>query len=60
MLLYIRKRLDVLQYVSEKLIENQIKTFKEKEKFMEDNNNITSYMQNELVKKCLFVTNINV
>ena len=60
LLLYIRKRLDVLQYVSEKLIENQIKTFKEKEKFMEDNNNITSYMQNELVKKCLFVTNINV
>ena len=60
LLLYIRKRLDVLQYVSEKLIENQIKTFKEKEKFMEDNNNITSYMQNELVKKCLFGTNINV
>ena len=60
MLLYIRKRLDVLQYVSEKLIENQIKTFKEKEKFMEDNYNITSYMQNELVKKCLFGTNINV
>ena len=60
LLLYIRKRLDVLQYVSEKIIEEQIKSFKEKESFFEDNNTIKVYMQNELVKKCLFGTNMNV
>ena len=60
LLLYIRKRLDVLQYVSEKIIEEQIKSFKEKESFFEDNNTIKVYMQNELVKKCLFGTAINI
>ena len=61
LLLYIRKRLDVLQYVNEKLIQEQIKIFKEKEIFNDENNNsIRAYMQNELVKKCLFGTSINV
>ena len=60
LLLYIRKRLDVLQYVSEKIIEEQIKSFKEKESFFEDNNTIKVYMQIELVKKCLFGTAINI
>ena len=60
LLLYIRKRLDVLQYVSEKIIEEQIKAFKDKEEFYEDNNTIKAYMQNELVKKCLFGTAINI
>ena len=59
-LFYIRKRLDVLQYVSEKIIEEQIKAFKDKEEFYEDNNTIKAYMQNELVKKCLFGTAINI
>jgi hypothetical protein len=60
LLLYIRKRLDVLQYVSEKIIEEQIKAFKDKEEFYEDNNTIKAYMQNELVKKWLFGTAINI
>ena len=60
LLLYIRKRLDVLQYVTDKLIEEQIKVFKDKEAYYEDNNTIKAYMQNELVKKCLFGTNINI
>ena len=61
MLLYIRKRLDVLQYVNEKLIQEQIKIFKEKEIHNDEiNNSIRAYMQNELVKKCLFGTSINV
>ena len=61
LLLYIRKRLDVLQYVNEKLIQEQIKIFKEKEIHNDEiNNSIRAYMQNELVKKCLFGTSINV
>ena len=61
LLLYIRKRIDVLQYVNEKLIQEQIKIFKEKEIHNDEiNNSIRAYMQNELVKKCLFGTTINV
>ena len=61
LLLYIRKRIDVLQYVNEKLIQEQIKIFKEKEIHNDEiNNSIRAYMQNELVKKCLFGTSINV
>ena len=61
LLLYIRKRLDVLEYVSNKLIEDMIVKFKEKEKFSEENNfSVRVSMQNELVKKCLFGTIINV
>ena len=61
LLLYIRKRLDVLQFVNEKLIQEQIKIFKEKEIFNDENNNsIRAYMQNELVKNCLFGKSINV
>ncbi len=60
LLLYIRKRLDVLKYVCEKIIEEQIKAFKDKEAFYEDNNTIKAFMQNELVKKCLFGTTINI
>ena len=44
LLLYIRKRLDVLQYVSEKIIEEQIKAFKDKEAFYEDNKSIIAYI----------------
>ena len=61
LLLYIRKRLDVLEYVSNKIIEDMIVKFKEKEKFSEENNfSVRVSMQNELVKKCLFGTIINV
>ncbi len=61
LLLYIRKRLDVLEFVSNKIIEDMIVKFKEKEKFSEENNfSVRVSMQNELVKKCLFGTIINV
>ena len=61
LLLYIRKRLDVLEYVTNKIIEDMIVKFKEKEKFSEENNfSVRVSMQNELVKKCLFGTIINV
>ena len=61
LLLYIRKRLDVLQYVTEKITDEMIINFREKEKFSEENKfSIKVSMQNELVKKCLFGTNMNV
>ena len=61
LLLYIRKRLDVLQYVTEKITDDMINRFREKEKFSEENKfSVKVSMQNELVKKCLFGTNMNV
>ena len=61
LLLYIRKRLDVLQYVTEKITEDMIIRFREKEKFSEENKfSVKVSMQNELVKKCLFGTSMNV
>ena len=61
LLLYIRKRLDVLQFVSDQIINDMITSFKEKEKFTEDNKlSVKVSMQNELVKKCLFGANMYV
>ena len=60
-MLYIRKRLDVLQFVSDQIINDMITSFKEKEKFTEDNKlSVKVSMQNELVKKCLFGANMYV
>ena len=50
-----------MQYVTEKITDEMIINFREKEKFSEENKfSIKVSMQNELVKKCLFGTNMNV
>ena len=58
--LYIRKRLENLKNLKKDLYNKQINDFKLKEEFKDVDKNIKNSIQQELVKKCLFGTNINI
>ena len=58
--LYIRNRLENLKNLKKDLYNKQINDFKLKEEFKDVDKNIKNSIQQELVKKCLFGTNINI
>ena len=58
--IYIRKRLENLKNLKKDLYNKQINDFKLKEEFKDVDKNIKNSIQQELVKKCLFGTNINI
>ena len=60
LILYIRKRLNDLNFIKKKLIEEQINIFKEKNERNEIELNVKQLMQKELVKKCLFGSSENI
>ena len=60
LILYIRKRLNDLNFIKKKLIEEQINIFKEKNERNEIELDVKQLMQKELVKKCLFGASENI